>query len=390
LIYRSVSTVIIMIKGMKNLIFIFLVLFFLTGCAQQGKRYGDGGFSGFTTLFQPGVDSLVECYRIPAICTAPNGDLIAAIDERVPSCEDLRSNPDINIVIRRSSDNGVSWSNCETIVDYPLGQSASDPSLIVDHQAGIVFLLYNFMDLTREKDVYYFRVIQSTNHGKSWSDPVDITAQITKPEWKYDFKFITSGRGIQTQNGKLLHTLVNLNNGLHVFGSDDHGEQWYLLDTPLTPGDESKIVELANGAWMVNSRTHGTGFRYVHISSDEGKSWISFPDSVLVDPGCNASLLRYSYSEDGTQRNRLLFANAKSKSERINLTIRMSYDDGKSWPVEKTIYPGRAAYASLTLLSGGDIGLFFEKDDYRSCAFVRFSMDWLTDRKETPSIQPLK
>ncbi|NCD42198.1 MAG: exo-alpha-sialidase, partial [Bacteroidia bacterium] len=264
-----------MIMGMKNLLFIFLVLLFLTGCAQQGKRYGDEVFSGFTTLFQPGMDSDAKCYRIPAICTAPNGDLIAAIDERVPSCDDLRSNPDINIVIRRSPDNGASWSNCETVVDYPLGQSASDPSLIVDHQAGIVFLFYNYMDLTREKDVYYFRVIQSTNNGKSWSDPKDVTAQISKPEWKYDFKFITSGRGIQTQNGRLLHTLVNLTNGLHVFGSDDHGGNWYLLDTPLTPGDESKIAELANGAWMVNSRTHGTGFRYVHISSDEGKSWIS-------------------------------------------------------------------------------------------------------------------
>jgi len=63
-----------------------------------------------------------------------------------------------------------------------------------------------------------------------------LTSQITKSEWHNDFKFITSGRGIKTSSGKLIHTLVNLENGLHLFGSDDHGESWYLIDVPIKTG----------------------------------------------------------------------------------------------------------------------------------------------------------
>ena len=74
----------------------------------------------------------IACYRIPSIIMAPNGDLITAIDERVPSCADLRDNKNINLIIRRSADNGKSWTPIETVVDYPQGQSASDPSMIVD------------------------------------------------------------------------------------------------------------------------------------------------------------------------------------------------------------------------------------------------------------------
>jgi sialidase-1 len=84
------------------------------------------------------------------LTTAPNGDIIAAIDERVPSCGDLKWSKDINIVIRRSSDNGKTWSAIEKIVDFPLGRSASDPSLIVDGITKEIFLFYNYMDLDKE------------------------------------------------------------------------------------------------------------------------------------------------------------------------------------------------------------------------------------------------
>lgn len=106
------------------------------------------------------------------------------------------------------------------------------------------------MDLDNEKDGFYLKLISSTDHGKTWSAPQDVTSQITKPKWHHDFKFITSGRGTQKQSGKLLHTFVNLERGLYVFGSDDHCKTWFLIDTPVTPGDESKIVELAD--WNVD------------------------------------------------------------------------------------------------------------------------------------------
>jgi sialidase-1 len=336
----------------------------------------------FQTLFTANMQEDVACYRIPAIITAPNGDLIIAIDERVPSCDDLRTNDNIDIVIRRSEDNGETWSEIVTVVDYPLGESASDPSMIVDEVTKEVFLFYNYMDLINEKDVYYLKYIKSNDNGKIWSEPVDITTQITRPEWHNDFMFITSGRGIQTREGKLVHTLVNIQHGLHLFASDDHGKSWYLIDSPIFPGDESKVVELEDGFWMVNSRVAGAGVRFVHLSEDEGKTWISKPDSTLVDPACNASIIRYTSVKDGNDKNRLLFSNANAADSRKNLTIRISYDEGQTWSEGKTVYAGGSAYSSMTVLANGDIGLFFEKDFYNECAFVRFSLEWLTGGKD--------
>ncbi|MCG8580516.1 MAG: glycoside hydrolase [Bacteroidales bacterium] len=337
----------------------------------------------FKDLFNAEMKDGVSCYRIPALITAPNGDIIAAIDERVPSCGDLKWSKDINIVIRRSSDNGQTWSEIETVIDYPLGQSASDPSMIVDQITGTIFLFFNFMDLDKEKDVYYLRVMKSTDNGKTWSQPRDISSQIAKPEWHTHFKFITSGRGIQTSTGKLVHTLVNLEEGLHLFASDDHGENWYLINTPVSPANESKIIELSDGIWMINSRVQNKGFRYIHSSVDEGKTWVSRPDTTLIDPGCNASIIRYSSIADGDDKNRLLFSNAKMKDDRMNMTIRISYDEGKSWTEGKTIYAGSSAYSSMTVLPNGDIGLFFEKNNYKENVFIAVSLEWLTDGEDT-------
>jgi len=224
--------------------------------------------------------------------------------------------------------------------------------------------------------------MRSPDNGKTWTEPKDITAQITKPEWRDDFKFITSGRGIQTRSGTLLHTLVNLDEGLHLFGSDDHGDSWYLMDTPIEPGDESKVVELADGTWMVNSRVNDAGMRYVHTSADSGRTWSTRPASALIDPGANASIIRYTSTEKGYEKNRLLFSNAKSAEDRENLTVRLSYDEGETWTDGKTIYAGPSAYSTLTVLESGDIGVLFEKDDYTENVFVRFSLKWLTDGED--------
>ncbi len=364
----------------------FLTLLLLSGilisCNQKEKSQTTSDKIEFVDLFNASMNPDVSCYRIPAIVTAPNGDLVAAIDERVPSCADLRGSGDINIVIRRSSDNGLTWSEIEKVVDFPLGKSASDPSMIVDELTKEIFMFYNFMDLDNEKDIYYLHVVKSSDNGLTWTEPEDITSQITKPEWHEDFKFITSGRGIYTSSGKLLHCMVNLKSGLHVFGSDNHGKSWYFIDTAINPGDESKIVELVDGSWMINSRVNGSGIRYIHTSNNEGLTWETKADSSLIDPSCNASIIRYTSIADGYDKNRLLFSNAKMVKERENMTVRISYDEGLTWSEGKTIYTGESAYSSLTGLENGDIGLFFEKDDYTQNAFVSFSLDWLTDGKD--------
>lgn len=336
----------------------------------------------FQDLFSATSSEHVACYRIPALVTAPNGDLLAAIDQRVTSCNDLGGNPDINIALRRSTDNGKSWSKTKIVVDFTEGKSASDPSFIVDQETKEIFLFYNYMNLAKEKDIYYLHFIKSKDNGQSWSEPRDITAQISKEDWRTDFKFITSGRGIQTRSGRLLHTLVNLKHGLHLFASDDHGKTFYLLDTPLLPGDESKVVELIDGTLLVNSRVNKGGMRYSHTSEDLGAKWKSAPLPNLIDPSCNASIIRYTDKADGYSKNRLLFSNAKNIGERINMTVRISYDEGKTWTKGKTVYKGPSAYSSLSVLDNGDIGLFFEKDEYTENVFTSFSLKWLTDGED--------
>ena len=324
----------------------------------------------FVDLFDNSMNSEVFCYRIPSLVTTTNGTLIAAIDERNNSCGDLKWNRDINIVIRKSFDDGKTWTKIEKIVDYPLGRSASDPSMIVDKKTNEIFLFFNYMDLDNAKDIYRFMVIKSSDQGENWSEPVEITNNIIKKGWEKDFMFITSGRGIQTKDGTLLHCLVNLNKGTHVFGSKDHGKSWFLIDTPLSPGDESKIVELSNGNWLVNSRVNSNDSRYSHISKDNGQTWATYKNKDLQDPGCNASLVKYDEL--------LLFTNAFDSKYRKNLSLSISKDQGRTWAKNQTIYKGESAYSSMTKLKNGDIGVFFEKDNYTKNVFVRIPKSWLT------------
>ena len=370
---------------MKSTLTICLVIFVSISCKVPRDSIPNTVEITFINLFSTSPNDNVLCYRIPAIITAKNGNLIAAIDERNISCGDLRSNKDINIVIRTSADNGKSWSDIITIVDYPLGESASDPSMILDESTDEIFLFFNYMNLEKNPDEYFLQYVSSKDHGKSWSNPTDITDQISKPEWGRDFKFITSGRGIQTRSGNLLHTLVNLEKGLHVFGSRNHGKNWFLIDTPISPGDESKIIELVDGSWMINSRVNKSGLRYVHTSNDDGNSWETRADSTLIDPSCNASLIRYTSVEGGFEKNRLLFSNASSSESRENLSIKISYDEGKTWKYSKSIYPGKSAYSSLSILENGDIGVFFEKDDHKENVFTKISLEWLTDGTDSLS-----
>ncbi|GAA5495255.1 hypothetical protein Rhal01_01430 [Rubritalea halochordaticola] len=332
------------------------------------------------TVFKGGEDK-TNTYRIPSIITAQNGDLIAACDARRNNAGDLIhfGSRDIDIVIKRSTDNGKTWGPMEIVADFPAKHGGTDPSMVLDRETGEIFIFFSYMAKPPSKE-FRFMVCSSKDHGKTWSEPRDITEDISKPEWKNSFKFISSGRASQTADGKLIHNYVILGKGVKIFSSDDHGKTWKLEDAEIKPADESRVLELTDGRLMVNSRVGG-GYRWVHVSEDKGKTWSSKKEHQLIDPRCNGAIIRYTSKKDGYAKDRLLFCNAGSQKGRKNLTVRISYDEGKTWSEGKVIDSGPSAYSEITILEDGSIGVFYEPG-YKSLKFVRFTLEELTDGKD--------
>ena len=330
--------------------------------------------SPVTTLWTGGDDN-IKSYRIPAICTAPNGDLVAACDARAWHGGDLNDNQPINISIRCSVDGGKTWTKARNSHDWPWEDggerwAGSDPSFIVDKKAKNIFLFYNVWHVSAGDGVYRFYVQESKDNGKTWSKPRDISQDIAFPEWAFGkpkgqggFIFISSGSGIQVDdaNGTLLHTLVHVGDGNALFGSEDNGKTWKSIGKPVKNGDECKVVELSDGRWMINSRWRGGG-RQIHVSSDRGETWISRYDSALKDPQCNAQVIRYG-------KKALLFSNCNAAS-RQNLYVRTSLDDGLTWSEGISVCPGGAGYSDITILPSGDVGILYEGAGYRTVDFA--------------------
>ena len=315
-------------------------------------------------------------YRIPALCTAPNGDLVAVCDARHEGGGDLNHAKPINIAVRRSSDGGVTWTEPVFTWKWKWTEdehwAGSDPSLVVDAKAKKIFLFYNVWESKKRHGVFQFYVQESSDNGRTWSKPRDISKDIAFPEWPFGkrdreggFIFITSGSGIQAKDGTLLHTIVHVNDGNALFGSDDHGKTWKPFGKPVKNGDECKVVELSDGSWMINSRWRGGG-RQIHVTKDRGKTWESRYDNSLEDPQCNAQIMRYGKA--------LLFSNCKSPNRRALLYLRVSADDGNTWSDGICIEPKGAAYSDMTILPNGDIGVLYEGAGYATINFTTVTL----------------
>ncbi|MFQ5811130.1 MAG: exo-alpha-sialidase, partial [Armatimonadota bacterium] len=139
-------------------------------------------------------------------------------------------------------------------------------------------------------------------------------------------------------------------------------------------------VELADGTLMLNMRSYrGKHRRAVATSTDGGETWSDIrDDSALIEPVCQGTFLRYTLASEH-DKNRLLFCNPAHEKSRVNGTVRLSYDEGATWPVAKTLVPDSFAYSCLTVLKDLSIGCLYETDDYGKIRFARFSLEWLTD-----------
>ncbi|MGK4790786.1 sialidase family protein [Elizabethkingia anophelis] len=342
---------------MKKLLYTFVLSSIFSFSQSNDKQ----------VLYTNKQQNSVACYRIPSLITSPDGTLIAAADERIPSCADLNNNRNINIVMRLSKDGGKSWSDIKRIIDFPENESASDVSMVVDNKTKEVFLFFNYMNHAISNTQYHFMYIKSNDNGKSWSKPADITNEITPPEWKNDFKFITSGRGLQTKEGWLINTIVRYKDGVYVFGSKDHGKSWFRSPVVAKNADETNIVELPNGEWLLNARVQNLGYRQFFTSGNKGKDWDSYTEKQLIDPTCNASTLVHN--------NKILFSNLHSSNKRENLGIKISNNLGKTWKMYEIIEKGSSGYSVMSPISKNHIGLLYEADDYKDIVFESFILN---------------
>ncbi len=357
-----------------------------------------------TDVFNAGADGY-HTYRIPALVATKNGALIAICEGRKAGRGD---HGDVDLVQKRSTDGGKTWGPLELI--HEEGGTAKvtigNPCPVIDHDTGTIWLPF-----TRENDRVF--ILSSTDDGRTWSKPHDITSDAKKSDWNW---YATGpGNGIQLATGKYKGRLVipcdhrvNGNkddkNGWeqagrsHVIYSDDHGQTWQLGGFTDFGMNECAVVELADGTLMLNSRSYrGKACRGISLSKDGGATWEpTYDDPALVESVCQASLIRNSWLKAPTQglsetsntptrsvsEGLLIFSNPAVPKGRSHLTVRVSLDEGKTWPYSRLICEGSSAYSALAALPSGEIGLLYERDDYKHLTLARFSAAWLMEKTD--------
>ena len=288
----------------------------------------------------------------------------------------------------RDRHNTMMWLPLQLVLRSPHGEAWMNPVPVIDQANGTIFLVANLYPQPYKDENQAIWLVESTDEGTTWSDPIEITQETGKHE-------IGPGVGIQLRSGRLV---VQVYDG--IIYSDDHGKTW--KSGGFAPGDwnETQVVELVDGSLMLSRRKLPN--RQITYSKDEGQSWsqpVADPD--LSDPDCQGSMIRYTREDEGYSKSRILFANpvsgnigvgtaASDPRGRFNVTVRMSYDEGKTWPVERLILKGPGAYSSMTVFPDGSIGILFETGDrygefvdhYSKEVFARFTVDWLTNGKD--------
>ncbi|WKX22626.1 MULTISPECIES: exo-alpha-sialidase [unclassified Streptomyces] len=334
-------------------------------------------------------------YRIPALTRTTEGTLIAAYDAR-PTLGDLPSN--IGVVLRRSTDGGTTWRAQQVVRKDAAPKGYGDPSLLVDRETGRIFLFYAasvnqgfFGSATgndeSDPDVLQADYSYSDDDGLTWKHE-RITADIKDPSWAG--MFASSGEGIQLRHGRYKGRLIQQyairNDGANYAVSaysDDHGATW-RMGTPVGPGgDENKTVELSDGRVMLNNRSKP--YRTVAYSTDGGVTYTPFQqDTELPDPANNGSVTRFAPNVDAghPRASWLMFSNTATTNSRSNLTVRLSCDNGQTWPVRRTVESGAAAYSTLTPLSDGTgpnpgMGLLWERGNVDHITYSSFDLQWL-------------
>ncbi len=345
-------------------------------------------------IYKSGEDGY-SCFRIPAIVATKKGTLLAIAEGRKGNCGDAG---DIDLVVKSSDDGGKNWSGLRVIWNDS-ANTCGNPSPIVDQKSGDIILLSTWNRGTdHEKDIIAGTsqdtrrvfVLSSRDNGRSWSSPSDITKAVKPENWTW---YATGpGSGIQVQKGKYRGRLVVACDHIeaqtnkyfsHAVYSDDGGKTWALGGT--TPQDhvnESTVAELSDGKLMLNMRNFGpVRNRQIALSADGGASWSDLQaDEDLIEPVCQGSLVRYSFRK----KTYLVFSNPASKTARVAMTVKLSPDDGKTWPFRKLLYAGPSAYSNVVVLPNGHIGCLYEAGyakAYEGIVFEEIIIDQLLNSR---------
>lgn len=324
-------------------------------------------------------------YRIPALAVSAKGTVLAAYDAR-PTLADLPSN--IAVVVRRSRDNGRTWGAPIYVRRDTAPYGYGDPSFVVDRETTRIFLFYASSvrqgifgshkgNDENDPNVHQADVSMSDDDGLTWTHR-RITAAIKKPEWTS--LFASSGAGIQLQRGAhkgrlIQQYAVRIGDTFYAASvmSDDHGATWRMGGLVGPGADENKVAELADGRLMLNSRAKP--YRKVAFSSDGGDTWTGWRDEPqLIDPANNGAIMRYDERTAGTRAHWLLFSNTAHASQRRNVTVKLSCDDGATWPHHTVVDSGPSAYSTIARLRDNTLGVLYERGPYQTITFARMPM----------------
>ncbi len=362
-----------------------------TATITSGNPEGQGViYKVQSAPFQP-YDLGSHYWRIPAMVVlhhqkgenaSKNGRVVTMADNRFDHNGDLPSH--IDVYERHSDDNGATWSTHKMVVgteaDHALvggGHGFGDVSLVECASGKIVAIMVGgpgYFQSTPSNPIVP-TIITSTDGGDTWSTPRTLTNELYKTTYKegaVQGSFAGSGRGLMLQrqkdkqlNGRIMfamsHRFANNNVQEYIIYSDDEGNTWkFSTQSAYSGGDESKLVELADGTVMISVRQSGQ--RGYNKSTDGGVTWGTQAKWADIS-GCacngdilyvNKHVMLHSYPNNGSRK---------------NLTIKASFDDGKSWSNPYVVCAPEASYSTMDVTKDGDIAIFYE-DNACSTGFV--------------------
>lgn len=335
-------------------------------------------------------------FRIPGMATTKKGSLIAVYDVRYRSGGDLPG--DIDVGMSRSTDGGQNWDEMKIIMDMGDDQKwrydgVGDPAILVDEKTGRIWVAGLWSHGNRgwhgsgqglsPEETGQMVLVHSDDDGLTWSKPLNITEQIKKPEWHLLLQ--GPGAGIMMKDGTLVFAAQYQDGSKHADGrktalpfatiiySKDRGETWKVGTGIKSDTTEAQVVELRDGSLMLNCRDNRGGARTVGVTHDLGETWKmhSTDRKALPEPVCMASLLRMG--------DRLIFSNPNAQDGRYDMTIKVSEDDGMTWPEKwHTLFDSRLlnGYSCLAPIGDDHVGVLYE--GRTEIFFLRFSLEELT------------